>query len=81
MKPVKKKNVVKKKVVLKKEILNIFQAEIKKAYNYKQLAGILKENSAEDRKLIYSILLELSDEGLVKEVSKGKFKSSFNPQI
>ena len=81
MKPEKKKKAVKKKVALKKEILNIFQSEIKRAYNYKQMASILKENSAADRQLIYGILLELSEEGHLKEVSKGKFKSSFNPQI
>ncbi|MFK8045730.1 MAG: ribonuclease R [Crocinitomicaceae bacterium] len=81
MKPIKKKKLIKKKTILQKEILRIFQSEIKKAYNYKQIASILKENSAEDRKLIYSILLELSDKGQLKEVSKGKFKSSFNPQI
>jgi ribonuclease R len=81
MKPAKKKRVVKKKVTLQKKILNIFQSEIKKTYNYKQIAGILKENNAEDRKLIYSILLDMSDQGLLKEVSKGKFKSAQNPQI
>ncbi|MDX1348792.1 MAG: ribonuclease R [Putridiphycobacter sp.] len=72
---------MKKKVTLQKKILNIFQSEIKKTYNYKQIAGILKENNAEDRKLIYSILLDMSDQGLLKEVSKGKFKSAQNPQI
>lgn len=81
MKPAKKKKLVKKKDRLEKDILSIFQTQIKKTYNYKQIASILKENTAADRQLIYSILLEMSGKGLVKEVSQGKFKSKFNPQI
>lgn len=71
---------MKKKNVLQKQILDLFKNETKKAYNYKQIASILKENNAADRKLIYSILLDLSSQGVLKEMSKGKFRSSVNSQ-
>ncbi len=72
---------MKKKTLLRKEINKLFQAHVKKAFNYKQIAALLKENNSEDRKLIYEILLKMSKEGLLKEVSKGKFKSNFDPKI
>ncbi|MFK8037557.1 MAG: ribonuclease R [Crocinitomicaceae bacterium] len=72
---------MKKKEALQKQILKLFSKDLKRAYNYKQIAGALKVNNAADRKLIYSIMLKLSEQGQLKEVSKGKFKSYFNPQM
>ena len=68
---------VKKKGILKSAIINLFKKEPRKTFNYKQIAGLLNENQAADRKLIYTILLELSEEGLLKEMQKGKFKSTY----
>ena len=72
---------MKKKKLLRKKINDLFQKYPKRAFNYKQIAGLLKENSSADRKLIYDILLKMSNEGLLKEISIGKFKSNSNPQI
>ena len=73
-----KKNPNRKKDKLKKQINKIFKESPSKSYNYKQIASFLDENNSESRKLIYVILTDLSNEGILKEVTKGKFKSAKN---
>ncbi|MFD1551465.1 ribonuclease R [Putridiphycobacter roseus] len=71
----------KKKGILKSAIINLYKKEPRKTFNYKQIAELLNENQAADRKLIYGILLELSEEGLLKEMQKGKFKSTYTAKL
>ncbi len=65
----------KKKAKLRKSILSIFKDTPNKSYNYKQISSFLDENKSEGRKLIYTILVELANDGILKEITKGKFKA------
>jgi len=71
----------KKKTKLRKSILYFFKEAQNRSYNYKQIASFLNENKSEDRKLIYSILVDLSHEGQLKEMPKGQFKLMKQTQL
>lgn len=60
---------------LRNDILDLFAENPNKQLNYKQVATLLEVNEGELRKLVYSILNALSEEGLLKQVQRGKFKS------
>lgn len=63
------------KSILTEQVIGLFQANPNRKFNYKQIASLLEVNDSQNRKLIYSILTGLSDQGTVQEVSHGKFKS------
>ena len=60
---------------LRNDILDLFADNPNKQLNYKQVASLLDVNEGELRKLVYSLLNALSEEGLLKQVQRGKFKS------
>jgi ribonuclease R len=70
----KKKNNLGSKI--RNEILNLFADNPDKQLNYKQVSSFLEVNNGELRKLVYTILNELCQEGYLKETQRGKFKSS-----
>ncbi len=62
------------KQALRNSILGIFSSDTKKSFNYKQLAKQLLITSSEEKKLINTILLELSADGYLEEIYTGKYK-------
>jgi len=71
----KKKQRVNLKSILSEQIVGIFQANPKSKYNYKQIASFLDVNDAQNRKMIYGILIDMAHSGAIKEISHGKFQS------
>ncbi|UKN00535.1 ribonuclease R [Paracrocinitomix mangrovi] len=65
---------------LREDILSLFAENPNKQLNYKQVASFLEVHDGEIRKLIYTILNTLSQEGLLKEVQRGKFKAMNIPK-
>lgn len=58
---------------LRKGVLDVLQKKGKRPLNYKQIAKFLHANSAEERKLIISILQELKGSNKIKEEFRGKY--------
>jgi ribonuclease R len=56
-------------------VKGLFYANTNRKFNYKQVASLLEVNDAQNRKLIYTILLEMATQGIIKEISSGLFKS------
>lgn len=63
---------------LSDEILQLFNDFPDRKLNYKQIASLLNKNTSPFRKQIYTILSQLADDGVLKEVSLGKFKKIEN---
>src|SRR5512133_2005867 len=59
---------------LTNNILAVFSAHPKKAFNYKQLAGALLITDTSEKKLITEILYGLKEKETVEEISTGKFR-------
>jgi ribonuclease R len=80
-----KKRSSKKPNSLKKElgskILNIFKSSNTKTFNYKQIASELDITDSNTRKLIYTILNDLTNQGDLKEDSRGKFTYNIQSMI
>jgi ribonuclease R len=47
-----------------------------RSYNYKQIASLLKIEEHPQKMLIQAVLVKLAEQGLVKEVERGKFQAS-----
>ncbi|NLO71913.1 MAG: ribonuclease R [Porphyromonadaceae bacterium] len=66
--------------LLKSELLqnisNIFIENPEKTYNYKQISNILEIRTDSQRGFITELLYELSFDGFLTEISRGKFKLS-----
>lgn len=60
-------------------IISIFSRNPKKNLNYKQLANQLLVKVSEEKSLVMEILEELRNEGILEEVTTGKFK--FKPTV
>ena len=61
---------------LRSNILNIFADNPGKQLNYKQIASLLEVHDPQIRKLIYTLLNELANEGTLRETQRGKFKAN-----
>lgn len=59
---------------LRQDILDIFESNPGKQLNYKQIAGLLEVSDKQIRKLIFSILTDLSDSKIISETQRGKYK-------
>lgn len=70
----KKKNKLGQK--LRNDIIALFADNPSKILNYKQVSSFLEVNDGELRKLVYTILNQLTDEGILKETQRGKYKSA-----
>lgn len=68
-------------IKLRKEILQIFSDNPKSVFNYKQISSFLEISDKAVRKLVFEILTELTEQGLLKETSRGKFKNNGSRQI
>lgn len=66
--------------VNKKELLrnitNIFNENLDKTYNYKQISTLMDIKSESQRIFINQLLYELLDEDFLVEISRGKFKAN-----
>lgn len=63
-----------KKSTLVQMIMDLFQNNPKRTFNYKQIADLLGLKKHGEKRLIQVILYDLLDSGLLKEVVRGKFK-------
>lgn len=70
----KKKKLRFNKAGLKKAVLDIFYADPKKTFNYKQLSAELFIRDMPTKKLIHVVLEELRDNENLEEISRGKYK-------
>ncbi|HYQ58824.1 MAG TPA: hypothetical protein VEP89_15895, partial [Draconibacterium sp.] len=59
---------------LKNAILSLLYENPGKSVNYRQISGSLGIKDPETRKLINVVLQELSDDGYLDQLSRGKFK-------
>lgn len=75
----KKKQKLNKK--LRQDILAIFKDNPHAGLNYKQVSGFLEIKDKALRKLVFEILLDLTDQGALKETARGKFKYANNKEI
>ena len=71
----KKRKIKNKKISgnLTSDILQVFNNNISKALNYKQISSILKINDAVGRNKIIQHLADLKSKEKIKEIAKGKF--------
>ncbi|MBP6611022.1 MAG: ribonuclease R [Paludibacter sp.] len=65
-----------RKTELVRNIVNIFNQEPEKTFNYKQMATALDIKSESQRIFINQLLYELLDEDFLVEISRGKFKAN-----
>jgi ribonuclease R len=72
-KPNKNKSSKNNSYSLKDEVIQLFKDFPDRKLNYKQIANLLHKNTSQFRKQIYTILSELAEQGILKEVSLGKF--------
>jgi len=63
-----------RKSELIRNIINIFNENAEKTYNYKQISTLLNIKSESQRVFINQLLYELLDEDFLTEISRGKFK-------
>lgn len=70
----KRKKGPKKSISLSREVKKIFEANPDYTYNYKQISSILGIRDVSSRKLIVCILEDLADQGMLNEISRGKFQ-------
>lgn len=61
---------------LRTDILTVFDQNTEEPLNYKQVSSALNINDKHDRKLVANQLDYLKNEELLKEVSRGKFKTN-----
>ena len=59
---------------LKNAILSTLYEDPGKTVNYRQVSGSLGINDEETRKLINVVLQELSEDGYLDEISRGKYR-------
>lgn len=59
---------------LKYDVLNVFKNNPQKQFNYKQIAAQLNIDSQTTKKKLSSILQQLSDEGKIYKIKKGKYQ-------
>jgi len=59
---------------LMRNIINVFNENLEKTFNYKQISTLLNIKSESQRVFINQLLYELLDEDFLVEISRGKFK-------
>lgn len=63
-----------RKSELVRNIINVFNENAEKTFNYKQIATLLNINSESQRVFINQLMYQLLDEDFLVEISTGKFK-------
>ncbi len=76
-----KKNKQKFNKKLRQDILAIFKENPNSGLNYKQISGFLGISDKVLRKLVFEVLRDLTEQGVLKETARGKFKFSGDRQI
>jgi ribonuclease R len=71
-KPSQSTRVNKKELI--RNIINVFNENVDKTFNYKQIASLLDIKSESQRVFINQLLYELLEEDFLVEISRGKFK-------
>jgi ribonuclease R len=66
------------KISLTDEVLQLFNDFPNRKLNYKQIASLLNKNNSQFRKQIYTILSDLAEDGILKELALGKFIKAEN---
>lgn len=61
---------------IREDIVNIFKDNPNSSFNYKQISGFLDITDKAIRKLVFHILLDLTDDDVLVETQRGKFKYS-----
>ena len=59
---------------LKTAILNLFNDQPERTFNYKQIADMLEVKDPEIVKLVFVVLEELSEDGKLQAIQRGKYK-------
>jgi ribonuclease R len=72
----KKKTESKSSKYLFEDVLKALNNNSSRAYNYKQIASLLKIEDHAEKQLLNAILLKLTEQGLVKETERGKYQAS-----
>ncbi len=70
----KRKNIGIDRKAFKNSMIGVFSDNPKKTFNYKQIAKQLLVKKAEEKKIIIDFLNELRSEGILEEITTGKFK-------
>jgi ribonuclease R/exosome complex exonuclease DIS3/RRP44 len=73
------KNHIKNEIT--KGIFTALETEPNKTFNYKQIASKLDISDSEGRNILIKKLAELSQNNRIKEVSQGKYKALFVPEL
>lgn len=68
-------------IKLRKSIEQLFASNRKKAFNYKQVASELDIADGESKELIIRLLKQLEKEGIIEELSPGKYTALFVPSF
>src|ERR1039458_1537974 len=63
-----------RKTELVRNIVNVFNENTEKTFNYKQISSLLNINSESQRVFINQLLYELLEEDFLVEISRGCFK-------
>jgi ribonuclease R len=58
------------------EVLKALNNNPTRAYNYKQVASLIKVEEHSDKQLLNAILIKLTEQGLLKEVERGKYQAT-----
>ncbi len=66
---------------LRKSIENVFAANRKNAFNYKQIAAKLDIESGEKKEVVIKLLKILEKEGIIEEIAPGKYTALFVPSF
>lgn len=77
----KKKNKQKFNKQLRQDILAIFRENPNAGLNYKQISGFLEISDKALRKLVFEVLMDLTEQGMLKETARGKFKYNSQRQV
>ena len=59
---------------LVRNIINVFNENTEKTFNYKQISTLLEIKSESQRVFINQLLYELLDEDFLVEISRGKYR-------
>jgi len=65
-----------RKTELVRNIINVFNENTEKTFNYKQISTLLNIKSESQRVFVNQLLYELLDEDFLVEISRGKFKAN-----
>jgi len=75
------KNKQKLNKIVRQDIVAVFNTNQKAILNYKQISVMLDITDKALRKLVHEILIDLTQEGFIKETARGKYRLNNNKQV